>query len=83
MRSRQPRTSWRLQRGQLEGDSRWAIPLAMAHWLEGRYSDALDALLEPSVAQASISVALSQPCRHGGPQGGRKPLALLCFRALP
>lgn len=38
---------------QLDGDSRWALPLAMAHWLEGRYSDALAALLEPSVAQAS------------------------------
>ena len=38
---------------QLDGDSRWALPLAMDHWLEGRYSDALAALLEPAVAQAS------------------------------
>ena len=30
--------------------------LAMAHWLEGRYSDALAALLEPSVVQASDSL---------------------------
>ena len=39
-----------------DGDSRWALPLAMAHWLEDRYSDALACLLEPSVVQASDSL---------------------------
>ena len=43
---------------QIDGDSRWALPLAMAHWLEGRYSDALACLLEPSVVQASDSLWL-------------------------
>ena len=37
---------------QIDGDSRWVLPLAMAHWLEGRYPDALKALFEPSVVQA-------------------------------
>ena len=32
-------------------DGRWAMPLAMAHWLDDRYSDALAILLEPSVAR--------------------------------
>ena len=32
-------------------DGRWAMPLAMAHWLDDRYSDALATLLEPSVAK--------------------------------
>ena len=32
-------------------DGRWAMPLAMAHWLDDRYSDALAILLEPSVAK--------------------------------
>ena len=38
---------------EMHGDGRWAMPLAMAHWLEGNNSDALAALLEPSVVQAS------------------------------
>ena len=41
------------------------LPLAMAHWLEGRYSDALASLLEPSVAGFRFSVALPQSCWDG------------------
>ena len=40
------------------GDSRWAMPVAMAHWFDGRYSNALASLLEPSVVQASDSLWL-------------------------
>ena len=43
---------------QAHDDSRWALPLAMAYWLEGRYRDALAALDEPSVVQASDSLWL-------------------------
>ena len=32
-------------------DGRWAMPLAMAHWLDDRYSDRPGLLLEPSVAK--------------------------------
>ena len=39
-------------------DSRWAMPVAMAHWIDGRYSNALASLLEPSVVQASDSLWL-------------------------
>ena len=42
-----------LRHRKMDGDSRWAMPMAMAHWLEDRYSDALACLLEPSVVQAS------------------------------
>ena len=37
----------------IDGDSRWALPKAMAYWIEGRHSDALSSLLEPSVVRAS------------------------------
>ena len=37
----------------IDGDSRWALPKAMAYWIEGRYSEALSSLLEPSVVRAS------------------------------
>ena len=43
---------------QIDGDSRWAMPLAMAHWIECDYSVALASLLEPSVVQASDSLWL-------------------------
>ena len=43
---------------QADGDVRWAMPLAMAHWVEGRNSDALALLLEPSVQQVSDSLWL-------------------------
>ena len=43
---------------QIDGDSRWALPLAMAHWIESDYSVALASLLEPSVVQASDSLWL-------------------------
>ena len=46
-------------------DGRWAMPLAMAHWLDDRYSDALATLLEPSVAKDWMLVDVSQPCWHG------------------
>ena len=39
-----------------DGDARWALPLAMALWLEGSYPEALSSLLEPSVALASDSL---------------------------
>ena len=42
---------------QADGDVRWAM-LAMAHWVEGRNSDALALLLEPSVQQVSDSLWL-------------------------
>ena len=41
---------------EIHGDSRWAMPLAMAHWMEGRFPNALTSLLEPSVAEASDSI---------------------------
>ena len=37
----------------IDGDSRWALPKAMAYWIEGRHSEALSSLLEPSVVRAS------------------------------
>ena len=43
---------------QADGDGRWALPLAMAHWIEGRYSEALASLLEPSVEQGCDSLWL-------------------------
>ena len=37
-----------VHRQRIDGDSRWAMPMAMAYWIEGRYSEALATLLEPS-----------------------------------
>ena len=43
-------------RGQeVHGKGCWAMPLAMAQWLEGRYSVALASLVEPSVIEACDS----------------------------
>ena len=54
---------------QEDGDSRWALPFAMAQWIDGHYSEALASLLEPSVQQASDSLlGIPQPCWHGRPQ---------------
>ena len=41
-----------------DGDSRWALPVAMSNWFEARYPEALATLLEPSVAKASDSLWL-------------------------
>ena len=41
---------------QTHGDSRWALPLAMAHWMDGCYSEALVSLLESPVASACDSL---------------------------
>ena len=41
---------------QTHGDSRWALPLAMAHWMDGCYSEALVSLLEAPVASACDSL---------------------------
>ena len=43
---------------QTHGDGRWGMPIAMALWIEGLYSEALRSLLEPSVVQASDSLWL-------------------------
>ena len=43
-------------RGRQVGRQPLGLPLAMAHWLEGRYGDALASLLEPSVVEASDSL---------------------------
>ena len=44
-----------VHRQRIDGDSRWAMPMAMAYWIEGRYSEALATLLEPSVVRCSDS----------------------------
>ena len=41
---------------QAYGDSRWALPEAMAYWIESRHAEALASLLEPSVVQSSDSL---------------------------
>ena len=37
-------------------DACWALPVAMVCWMESRYSDALETLLEPSVVKACDSL---------------------------
>ena len=41
---------------QANADVRWALPVAMVYWLEKRYSEALETLLEPSVIEGCESL---------------------------
>ena len=47
-----------LRRRQEQSDDRWMLPIAMVHWLESRYAEALDALLLPSVVNSCDSLWL-------------------------
>lgn len=67
---------------QADGDGRWAMPLALALWMQKRYSDAMKVLEHPSAAQACAAIGeYHNLCGMVARQlPGREPDALTAYR---
>ena len=67
---------------EIRSNQRWAMPMAMAHWLEGRYADAYQILSSPDVELACNDIwvyhnLIGMTCRQ---IDGMIPRALAAYR---